>query len=129
MGANVRGTSYCGGSISNWQEAACFSEVSSCQNARFWDLHTFSDYSRKIPKKMKCNYQRKKNGNRVLGSQSSFALNGEEHLGSNYDRCVFNEEKNFKLELQQSDDESLSGGDFNVRDLEVYLVKGKHLCL
>ncbi|XP_056001626.1 interferon-induced protein 44-like [Ostrea edulis] len=64
-----------------------------------------------------------KNGNRVLGSQSSFALNGEEHLGSNYDRCVFNEEKNFKLELQQSDDESLSGGDFNVRDLEVYLVK------
>jgi hypothetical protein len=94
-------------------------------SAQCCDLHTFSDIN-----SFSQNKGQQYNQIREHGWQQYFALNGQEQLGNSYrndadtnksiSKCVgFND-------WASGNEGSLSGGNFSVIDLEVYLVKGKY---
>lgn len=114
-------------------------QVPSSQNPELSDLHTFSDgHHLYNPHQMHKYIQQQ---GIVLKTQKnsghSFTLNGEENLGCCYNINAFNHNFRAKLKMQTlmnpfigveygQQSKPLSGGDFCIRDLEVYLVKGEY---
>lgn len=112
-------------------------QVPSSQDPQFSDLHTFSDSHYLYNPHL----SRIQQQGIVLATQintgHSFTLNGEENLGYCYNIDTLNDDFRAQLIFQTlvkpdfglgcgKQLKPLSGGDFCIRDLEVYLVKGEY---